>query len=112
MTRVRPHPVFQRDGDTLKMDLPVTVLEAMGGAEMTVPIPSGTIQLKIPPGTTSGKRLRLKGKGVPNLKTKEPGDLFVTVRVQVPSTSDLDALKAARVLDRFYESDVRREIRL
>jgi len=110
--RVRPHPVFQREGDTLKLDLPVTVLEAMEGAEMTIPIPSGMIQLKIPAGTTSGKRLRLKGKGVPNLKTKVPGDLYVTIRVQIPSTSDLEAVKAARVLDKYYGSDVRREIRL
>jgi DnaJ-class molecular chaperone len=57
----------------------------MDGAEVTVPTPSGQVQLKIPAGTRSGRRLRLKGKGVPNLKTKAQGDLYVTVRVQVPA---------------------------
>jgi DnaJ-class molecular chaperone len=88
------------------------VSEAMNGAEVTVPTPGGPVQLKIPRGTKSGQQLRLKGKGVPNLKTKVPGDLFVTVRVQVPSTSDADALKAAASLDRFYREDIRSDIRL
>ena len=112
ITRVGPHPIFKRDGDSLLVDMPVTVSEAMNGAEVTVPTPSGPVQLKIPSGTRSGQRLRLKGKGVPNLKTKTPGDMFVTVRVQVPSTGDAEALKAAAALDRFYREDIRRDIRL
>ena len=112
VTRVRPHPVFKREGDSLSVDVPVTVSEAMNGAEVTVPTPSGPVQLKIPRGTKSGQRLRLKGKGVPNLKTKAPGDMFVTVRVQVPPASDAEALKAAAALDRFYLEDIRRDIRL
>lgn len=112
VTRVRPHPVLKREGDTLSLDLPVRVSEAMNGAEVTVPTPGGPVQLKIPAGTKSGQRLRLKGKGVPNLKTKVPGDMYVTVRVQVPSTSNADALKAAKALDQFYDGDIRREIRL
>ena len=84
----------------------------MHGAEVSVPTPSGPVQLKIPRGTKSGQRLRLKGKGVPNLKTKAPGDMFVTVRVQVPSTSDAEAMEAAATLDRFYREDIRRDIRL
>ena len=112
VTRVRSHPVFKREGDSLSVDVPVTVSEAMNGAEVTVPTPSGPVQLKIPLGTKSGQRLRLKGKGVPNLKTKAPGDMFVTVRVQVPPASDAEALKAAAALDRFYLEDIRRDIRL
>ena len=112
ITRVRPHPVFKRDGDTLSVDLPVTISEAMNGAEVVVPTPDGQVQLKIPPGTKSGRRLRLKGKGVPNLKTKVPGDLYVTIRVQVPSTNNPQALDAARDLDRYYDGDVRQDIRL
>ena len=49
---------------------------------------------------------------MPNLKTKAPGDMFVTVRVQVPPASDAEALKAAAALDRFYLEDIRRDIRL
>ncbi|MCX5862490.1 MAG: J domain-containing protein [Deltaproteobacteria bacterium] len=112
ITRVRPHPIFRRDGDLLKVDIPVTVSEAMNGAEITVPTPAGSVQLKIPKGTRSGQRLRLKGKGVPNLKTKVPGDLYVTVRVQAPSTDNPEALEAAQKLDRFYQGDIREHIRL
>ena len=109
---VRSHPIFQRDGDALRVDIPVSVSEALYGAEITVPTPSGPVQLKIPKGTRSGQRLRLKGKGVPNLKTKIPGDMFVTVRIQVPSTDDPEALAAAKTLDRFYKGDIRSDIRL
>ena len=63
-------------------------------------------------GTKSGQVLRLKGKGAPNLKTKVPGDLFVTVKVQVPSTMDEKALEAAEALDKFYQGDIRQNIRL
>ena len=110
--QVRPHSVFKREGDSLIVDLPVTVGEALNGAEVTVPTPTGPVELKIPRGTRSGQRLRLKGKGVPNLKTKQRGDMFVTIRVQIPKTQDPEALKAASILDGFYEADVRREIRL
>lgn len=112
ITRVGHHPIFKREGDSLKVDIPVTVSEAMKGAEITVPTPEGTVQLKIPKGTKSGQRLRLKGKGVPNLKTKVPGDLYVTVRVQVPSADNAEALEAAQKLDRFYKGDIRQNIRL
>jgi len=112
VTHVRPHPMFKREGDSLLLDLPVKVSEAMNGAEVTVPTPGGPVQLKVPRGTKSGQRLRLKGKGVPNLKTKVPGDMYVTVRVQVPSTGHAEASKAAEILDRFYEGDIRRDIRL
>jgi molecular chaperone DnaJ len=108
--RVRPHPIFKRDGDALHLDLPVTIGEAMNGAEVTVPTPTGPVELKIPAGTRSGRRLRLKGKGVPNLKTKAPGDMFVTVHVQIPDTHDAEAREAASSLDRFYEGDLRKEI--
>jgi len=112
MIRVRPHPIFTREGDTLRVDIPVSVSEAMNGTEITVPTPGGPVQLKIPKGTKSGQRLRLKGKGVPNLKTKSPGDMFVTVRVQIPKSDDPEALTAAKTLDRFYRGDLRKDIRL
>lgn len=110
--KVRPHPIFKRDGDSLNVDIPVKIGEAMNGAEVTVPTPTGPVQLKIPAGTISGQRLRLKGKGVPNLKTKTPGDMYVTVKVQVPATKDAKALEAAAVLDQYYHGDVRRDIHL
>lgn len=110
--RVRPHPLFKRDGDSLRVEIPVTVREAMQGAQISVPTISGPVQLKVPAGTRSGQVLRLRGKGVPNLKTKVRGDMYVTIKVQVPSTKDAEALKAAEILDRFYERDIRRDVRL
>jgi molecular chaperone DnaJ len=110
--KVRPHPIFKRDGDSLSVEIPVKIGEAMNGAEVTVPTPTGPVQLKIPAGTRSGQRLRLKGKGVANLKTKTPGDMYVTVKVQIPATKDAKALEAAAVLDQYYHGDVRRDIRL
>lgn len=112
VTKVRPHPIFKRDGDSLHVDIPVTIGEAMNGAEITVPTPDGPVQLRVPKGTKSGQRLRLKGKGVPNLKTKVPGDLYVTVRVQVPVTDEKEALELARKLDRFYRGNIRRDIHI
>jgi molecular chaperone DnaJ len=110
--KVRPHPIFTRDGDSLNVEIPVTIGEAMKGAEVTIPTPTGSVQLKIPAGTRSGRKLRLKGKGAPNLKTKTPGDLYVTVKVQIPPTTDARALEAAAILDQFYDGDLRRDIRL
>ncbi len=109
---VRPHKIFTRDEDTLRLEVPVTVSEAMKGAEISVPTISGPVQLKVPPSTKAGQVLRLKGKGVPNLKTKVPGDMLVTIRVQVPPSGHPDAIKAAETLDRFYAGDIRRNIRL
>lgn len=110
--RVRSHPLLERDGDSLRMEIPVTVREAMQGAEVSVPTLEGPVQLKIPPGTKSGQVLRLRGKGVPNMKTKSRGDMYVKVKVEVPVTNDEEALQAATTLERFYKRDIRSHIRL
>ena len=112
ITHVAAHPYYKRDGDSLKVDIPVTVSEAMNGAEIPVETPTGIVQLKIPKGTKSGQRFRLKGKGAPNLKTKTPGDMYVTIRVQVPETDEEEALATARKLDSFYRGNIRQGIKL
>ncbi len=109
---VTEHPYFKREGDNLRLELPVTVAEAMKGVETSVPTVTGAVQLKVPPGTKSGQVLRLKGKGVPNLKTKTPGDMFVVIRIQAPSTQDPEAIEAAETLERFYKTDLRGSLRL
>lgn len=83
---VRPHPLFRRSGNDVLMDLPVALDEAVLGAKVTVPTLSGKVALGIPPGSNSGTKLRLKGKGVKN------GDLFVTLQVKLPEAPD-DELK-------------------
>jgi molecular chaperone DnaJ len=81
---VQPHPVFGRRGNNLTLKLPVTFPEAALGATVAVPTIDGeTVTVRIPPGTTSGKTLRVKGKGI-HPKSGKPGDLLVTVDVAVP----------------------------
>ena len=82
--RVRPHPVFERDGDDLRMDLPVALYEALLGSEVTVPTLKGRVSLRIPPETQNGRVIRLAGQGMPRA-TGGNGDLYVTVKVVLPT---------------------------
>jgi curved DNA-binding protein len=83
--RVAPHPYFRRDGSNLLVDLPVTVTEAALGAKVEVPtLSDGLVVVTIPPGTSSGAKLRLRGKGVLDRTTKERGDQFAVVKIVVP----------------------------
>src|SRR6266498_2418827 len=82
--RVRPHPVFQRDGDDLRTDLPVALHEALLGAEVTVPTLKGRVSLRIPPETQNGRTIRLAGQGMPRVNGGH-GDLYVTVKVVLPT---------------------------
>ena len=85
---VRPHPQFRREGDDILVDLPVTIDEAVLGAKVEVPTISGRVQVSIPKGTSSGRVLRLKGKGIRVAGRPEPGDQLVTVRIVLPDTID------------------------
>jgi curved DNA-binding protein len=82
--RVRPHPVFERDGEDLRLVLPVALHEALLGAEVTVPTLKGRVSLRIPPETQNGRTIRLAGQGMPRA-TGGFGDLFVTVKVVLPT---------------------------
>lgn len=89
---VRPHPVFERDGLNLRLDVPVTFVEAALGATIEVPTLDGDpVKLKVSPGTPSGRVLRVKGRGVKS--AKGTGDLLATVQVAVPSHLSADAAK-------------------
>ncbi len=95
---VTPHPLFQRDGDDLKLEVPISVLEAYAGGKIRVPTPDGEVTLKIPPRAQSGQQLRLKGKGV-HRKGKEPGDLYVRFLIRIPMGEDPAYEQAAQALD-------------
>ncbi len=83
--RVGPHPYFKRDGNDLLVEVPVTVSEAVLGAKVEVPtLTEGNVMLTVPPGSSSGTKLRLRGKGIPDRKTKQRGDQFVTLKIAVP----------------------------
>lgn len=87
---IAPHPYFHREGSNLLVDVPITPSEAALGTKIEVPtLSEGHVNVKVPPGTSSGTRLRLRGKGVPNPKTHERGDQFVVVKIVLPhETSD------------------------
>jgi molecular chaperone DnaJ len=96
---VRKHPVFERDGLNLRVDVPVTFTEAALGATIEVPtLGGGPVKLKVAPGTPSGRVLRVKGRGVTT--TKGTGDLLATVMVAVPSHLSPEAKEA---LEKFSE---------
>lgn len=90
--RVRPHPVFERDGLNLRVDVPVTFVEAALGATIEVPTLGGEpVRLKVAPGTPSGRVLRVKGRGATS--AKGTGDLLASVQVAVPSHLSAEAQK-------------------
>jgi DnaJ-class molecular chaperone len=85
---VTPHPLFQRDSADLRLDLPVTLYEAVLGSKVRVPTLDGAVELAIPAGTNAGRTFRLKGKGFPAKERK--GDLLATVRIVLPEGQDHD----------------------
>jgi molecular chaperone DnaJ len=85
MLHLKPHEIFQRDGDDLLCEVPVSFVQAALGAEIEVPTLEGGATIKIPPGTQSHSTFRVKGKGVKNLQDNGHGDLHVRVQVEVPT---------------------------
>ncbi|ANU17002.1 molecular chaperone DnaJ [Planococcus maritimus] len=83
--RVKPHAQFERDGDDIHLELPITYPQAALGDEIEVPTISGKVKLKIPAGTQNGARFRLRGKGVQNVHGYGVGDQHITIKVKVPS---------------------------
>jgi curved DNA-binding protein len=97
--RVRPHRLFRREGRDLYLDLPLSVGEAILGAEVEVPTLTGRVTLTVPPGTDGGARLRLRGKGVPHPSGNGVGDLYVVIQIKVPRDLDDSAREQVRGLD-------------
>jgi DnaJ-class molecular chaperone len=97
VVRVRPHPLFERRGDDIHIDLPLTVGEAIRGAEIDVPTVHGPVRMRIPPSTQPGKTLRLSGKGVKK-KDGGAGDQYVRIQIVLPPSAPgeaVDAIEAA-----------------
>jgi molecular chaperone DnaJ len=104
---VRPHPRLERKERDLYLEVPVTVGEAMLGASIDVPTPDGTVKLKVPPGSQSGTKLRLRGKGVPAMKGGERGDLYVVLQVHVPPDGNEQTREAVQALEASYQESPR-----
>ncbi len=107
--RVDPHPFFRRDGQDLVVDLPITVGEAYRGAKVAVPTAEGTVTMRIPAGTQSGAKLRLRGKGIPSREGGR-GDLIANVLIKIPDKQDARFDKAVDALDEGYQ-DIRSGLR-
>jgi len=90
-----PHPHFRVDGRDVFLDLPVAPWEAALGASITVPTPDGSVELTVPPGSQPGRRMRLKGQGLPSTP---PGDLYVVLGVALPGADTVPAQEAYRTL--------------
>lgn len=88
--RISPHPVFKVDGRDLRADLPVPLEDAVLGGPVKVPTLSGTVEMNLPPNTSSGRNLRLRGKGLPAQGGKAQGDLFVAVKIVLPDPPDAE----------------------
>jgi molecular chaperone DnaJ len=99
-TRVREHPYFKRKGDTVHCEVPISVWEALQGARIHMPTPAGDATLVVPPGTAGGQMFRLRGHGLPKLVGEGTGDLFVTVRVEMPGTLEPRTHELVRELER------------
>jgi curved DNA-binding protein len=94
--KVRPHPIFTRRGADLERELPLTLAEALLGAEVPVATLKGKVLLQIPAGTQNGHRFRLKGQGMPHLRAEGFGDLYARARVVLPAKLDGKAADAAK----------------
>ena len=105
---IAPHPTFKRDGADLRMDLPVTLYEAVLGAKVRVPTLDGAVELAIPPSTSSGRTFRIKGKGMPS--RDGAGDLYATVRIALPEGGDSELEELMRKWRDGKPYDPRRDI--
>ncbi|HEY3490439.1 MAG TPA: DnaJ C-terminal domain-containing protein [Candidatus Deferrimicrobiaceae bacterium] len=105
--RMRPHPYFRRDGNDISLDVPIRVSEAIKGARIEVPTIDGPVTVTIPPGSSSGRKLRLKGKGVPSPGGTERGDQYLVLQVVVPQGASDELSTLADRLVPFEDSGIR-----
>jgi molecular chaperone DnaJ len=107
---VKPHPFFERRGDDLYTKVPVTVPEATLGSKIEVPTIDGRSIVRIPPGTNSGKTLRLREKGVTNARNGARGDQYVEIQVVVPQPTDERVRNLMKELENVAPADPRKDL--
>jgi curved DNA-binding protein len=108
--RVLGHPCFQRRGNQLHVKLPVTLAEAALGAKVDVPTPKGTVSLKVPPGTSSGTKLRIKAHGVAPAKGPT-GDLLAEIQIVLPDTLDDESREMIRKIGEKHAVNARADVK-
>ncbi|MBI4594917.1 MAG: molecular chaperone DnaJ [Candidatus Tectomicrobia bacterium] len=99
-TKVQSHPYFERKGNNIYLELPITISEAILGTKITVPTIDGKTTVTIPQGVQSGQKLRLQGKGVPILAGKGRGDQYITIKIAVPTKLDDRSMALVREFER------------
>lgn len=105
--RVKPDPRFERQGPNLRVELPLTLTEALLGAEVPVRTPTGSLKLRIRPNTQNGQVITLKGRGLPKRGSSERGDLIVTTRVLLPHLDDEARRRLEPILSSIRQPDPR-----
>lgn len=105
--RMLPHPYFRREGSDIYIDLPVNYSEAVKGAKIRVPTIDGAVTVTVPPGSSSGRKLRLKGRGVPAPRGASRGDQYVVIQIAVPKEQSGRLLDLAEELKAFEDPNLR-----
>lgn len=108
--KLRPHAFFKVEDFDLLLDVPISLKEAILGAEIEIPTLSGRVTLNVPAGTDEGSRLRLRAKGMARQGEKPPGDLYVTLLIRVPKHLDEEARQHVSELDRLGPTDLRKHL--
>jgi molecular chaperone DnaJ len=101
--RVKPHEIFERDGDDLHCTAPVSLVTAALGGQIHVPTLSGKAEIELPEGTQHGKTFRLRGKGIKGLRSSYPGDLYCHVTVETPVKLTEPQRKLLRDLEESFQ---------
>lgn len=101
--RVRPHRYFRREGNDIYLDLPLTLAEATLGAKVSIPTLDGPTVVTVPPGTASGKKLRLTGRGIQDARSAERGDQYAVIRIVPPPSL---SPQQRRLLDELAQTDL------
>jgi molecular chaperone DnaJ len=110
VTRVEPSKLYERRGDDLVLEVPITYSEAALGATVEIPTPEGRVSLKVPAGSQDGKMLRVKGRGSPKLNGAGSGDLLARIKVAVPSKLSKAEREALESLDKASKSNPRERL--
>lgn len=100
---VLPHSIFKREKNDIFVDVPVTVTQAIIGGKIEVPTLEGTVSMTLPPGTDSGKKFKLKGKGVPSKGSGTRGDQYAVIKIIVPKNPSEKTRQALKEVDKAYQ---------
>jgi DnaJ-class molecular chaperone len=109
--KVKPHPFFTREGDDIRIDVPISISEAVLGGKVKVPTPGGYVSVSLKPHTNSGAVLRLKGKGVAKPGGGH-GDLLVTIKIVLPERADADLTEFMETWSEGASDDPRKHLKL